>query len=38
MMARNSGTERRTSAAVAKRTTVPMRNKSAAASTGPPMT
>jgi pimeloyl-ACP methyl ester carboxylesterase len=38
MMGPSSGTERRTTAVVAKRITVPTRNESAAASTGPPTT
>src|SRR5918998_1447345 len=38
MMGPSSGTERRTTAVVANRTTVPTRNESAAASTGPPTT
>src|SRR5918995_1296231 len=38
MMGPSSGTERRTTAVVAKRITVPTRNESAAARTGPPTT
>src|SRR5215213_4879586 len=38
MMGPSSGTERRKTAVVAKRITVPTRNESAAASTGPPTT
>src|SRR5215208_1076537 len=38
MMGPSSGTERRTTAVVANRLTVPTRNESAAASTGPPTT
>src|SRR5829696_637670 len=38
MMGPSSGTERRTTAVVANRITVPTRNESAAASTGPPTT
>src|SRR5215217_6751796 len=38
MMGPSSGTERRTTAVVAKRITVPTRKESAAASTGPPTT